>query len=73
MVCGLSAKEVLHEEGSRPLSGRADPDRAALERGIAVMRKKSPKQFGLLVAEEDDATTHDVFIQYALFGEVVFA
>lgn len=50
-----------------------DLDRKALERGLAVMREKSPKQFGRLVAEEDDASTHDVFIQCALFGEVVFA
>lgn len=40
--------------------------------GLATMAAKCPRHFGDLVAENDDAITHDVFIQCVLFGDVVY-
>ncbi len=47
-------------------------DRAALERGIQVMREKHAKHFGDMLAENGDADTGDVFLQCCLFGTVVY-
>jgi hypothetical protein len=47
-------------------------DRAALERGLLVMREKAPRHFGDFIADNDDAITGDVFLQCCLFGEVVY-
>lgn len=43
-----------------------------LGRALALMFEKSPKHFADLIAEQDDATTHDVFMQYLVLGEVVY-
>lgn len=45
---------------------------AELTAGLSVMAVKNPRHFGDLVAENDDAITHDVFIQCVLFGDVVY-
>jgi len=47
-------------------------DRDALTRGIQVMASKSPEHFADFLAENEDAATADVFLQLALFGDVVF-
>jgi hypothetical protein len=44
-----------------------------LAKGLNVMATKYPKHFGDLVQENDDAGTHDLFLQCVLFGEEVFA
>lgn len=43
-----------------------------LVKGLSVMATKAPKHFADLISENDDAITHDVFIQCVLFGEIVF-
>lgn len=43
-----------------------------LKAGLAVMAAKHGRHFGDLIAENDDAITHDVFIQCALMGDVVY-
>lgn len=47
-------------------------DRAAIDRGLQLMAEKYPKHWADFIVENDDATTGDVFLQLALFGEVVF-
>jgi len=47
-------------------------DRAALERGLAVLRKDVPYQFAQIVHENDDADTADCFLQACLFGKIVY-
>ncbi len=47
-------------------------DRAAIERGLQLMAEKYPKHYADFMAENDDAITGDVFLQSALYGEVVF-
>lgn len=45
---------------------------AELTAGLSAMAAKCPRHFGDLVSENDDAITHDVFIQCVLFGDVVY-
>jgi hypothetical protein len=47
-------------------------NRAAVERGLALMAEKYPKHFAAILSENDDAITGDVFLQLCLFGDVVF-
>lgn len=47
-------------------------DIAAIRQGLQLMAIKSPSHFADLVQENDDAITADVFIQYALLGEIVY-
>lgn len=47
-------------------------DRAAVERGLAVMAEKYPRHLLDFIEENDDADTGDVFLQCALFGEVIY-
>ena len=47
-------------------------DRVAIQRGLTIMSKDYPHQFGLFINEADDAITGDVFLQCALLGEVVY-
>lgn len=46
--------------------------RASAEAGLVIMATKYPAHFADFLAENDDAITGDVFLQCALFGEVVF-
>lgn len=40
--------------------------------GLGIMADKYPNHFGDLLSENDDADTHDVLLQCALFGETIF-
>ncbi|WLJ71160.1 hypothetical protein [Sphingomonas phage Carli] len=53
-------------------SGKATIGQTQLVNGLNVMAQIAPRHFGDLLNENDDATTHDVFLQCVLFGEVVF-
>jgi hypothetical protein len=43
-----------------------------IKAGLRSMAEEDPRHFGDLVSENDDATTHDVFIQHVLFNEVIY-
>lgn len=43
-----------------------------IKAGLRAMAEKDPRHFGDLVSENDDADTHDVFIQHVLFNEVIY-
>lgn len=60
-------------ESDKPAGTEYRLDRAAIDRGCAVMASKYPQHFADLISENDDATTGDVFIQCCLFGEVVYS
>ena len=45
---------------------------AQIERGLQAMHDKCPRNYGDMIAGEDDAETADVFVQCCLFGEIVF-
>lgn len=41
-------------------------------KGFILMMQKSPSHFADLLAENGDATTSDVYIQYCLLGDIVY-
>lgn len=47
-------------------------DRSAIQKGLQLMAEKYPKHYADFLSKNDDAATGDVFLQLALFGEVVF-
>jgi hypothetical protein len=47
-------------------------DRAAIERGLAVMPLKAPRQWGRFLADDFDADTGDAFVQCCLLGALVY-
>jgi len=47
-------------------------DRLACERGLRVMAADYPNAWAAFLSDNDDATTADVFLQCALFGEVIY-
>lgn len=52
--------------------GTATVTLTALTNGLTIMANTAPRHFADLMSENDDAITHDVFIQCVLFGEIVF-
>lgn len=74
--------EVFWEQGGKAIlefdkptdadSGTRTIGKAELVNGLAVMASVAPRHFGDLINENDDATTHDVFLQCVLFGEIIF-
>jgi len=47
-------------------------NREAMQKGIQLMCEKHPKHFADVLAQNDDATTSDVFLQLSLLGEIIF-
>tara|TARA_R100000951_G_scaffold99407_2_gene89741 strand:+ start:144 stop:515 length:372 start_codon:yes stop_codon:yes gene_type:complete len=47
-------------------------NRVAIQRGLQVLANKYPERLQEIVQEDADAETADVFLQCALFGEVIF-
>lgn len=62
-----------HVEFDKPTDD--DPgfrDIGHLQAGLATMAQIAPSHFADLINETDDATTHDVFLQCVLLGEIVY-
>lgn len=53
-------------------AGKMVINREALETGLNRMAKVAPRHFADLVNENDDAITHDVFMQMVILGEIVY-
>lgn len=47
-------------------------DTAAIYRGLAKMAEKSPKHFADIIADNHDADTADVFLQWVALGEIIY-
>ncbi len=68
----------MSEGGAVLLCDAEDPSekweltREKLEQGLTVMANKYPRHYKNWMQEDDDAETGDVFIQCALFGELVY-
>lgn len=43
-----------------------------IQKGLAAMAQKAPRHFADLIGENDDAITHDVFMQMIVFGEIIY-
>ncbi len=66
LIISYPITEDDEERGRKPL------DRAALQRGLEIMQVKYPSHWNELIRENEDAGTADVFLQCAMFGEVIF-
>ena len=53
-------------------TGRIILSRAEITLGLAIMAEKAPKHFADLMNENDDAVTHDVFVQCCVLGDIVY-
>lgn len=73
MAGGNLCIQLLNPEDG-PLNGKTEwwLNRSSAESGLVIMATKYPKHFANWLSEDDDAETGDVFLQCALFGEVVF-
>jgi hypothetical protein len=60
------------KEAPDPKKDAVQLDRATMERGLAAMPVLHPKAWADFMAENEDANTGDVFLQCAVFGDVVF-
>lgn len=69
----------MSEGGAVMLCDVEDPSdkweltREKVEQGLNVMATKYPRHYKNWMEENDDAETGDVFVQCALFGELVYA
>lgn len=64
-----------HLEFDKPTedsSGQKNIGIQDLTDGLSVMARIAPRHFGDMIQENDDAITHDVFLQCVLFGEIIF-
>lgn len=68
----MLVRELDEDENFTDKSPKHRLDMEAMARGVQVMADKYPHHFRNMVEEEDDATTGDVLIQCALFGELVY-
>lgn len=57
------------EEPKRP---HVTLDYKACLKGLSIMAKKFPQHFGDWLSENDDATTADVWLQCALYHDVIY-
>ena len=70
----------LYDEDAEDFDGEGEfPDTAKhhltidnVERGLELMRDQYPRHFADLVGEDDDLVTGDVWLQLAVFGEVIY-
>lgn len=53
-------------------TGKAYVGWSQVQAGLEVMAKDYPQHFADLIKENDDAVTHDVFMQCVILGEVVY-
>jgi hypothetical protein len=47
-------------------------DRAAIVKGLKLLSEKYPKHYADFLSENEDAITGDVFLQLAVYGDVIF-
>jgi hypothetical protein len=52
--------------------GPAEVNAEKLTAGLRLMREKYPKHYADVIGENDDATTADVLLQLAAFGEIIY-
>jgi len=47
-------------------------DLESVEKGLKLMAEKSPKHFSDFLTENEDGYTGDVFLQYCIFGKLIY-
>lgn len=64
--------EDFDGEGEFPESAKHRITIADVEKGLKLMQEQYPHHYADLVEEEDDAITGDVWLQLAVFGELIY-
>jgi hypothetical protein len=64
--CGLMIGDSEGDEEPKLLN------MAAMENGLRIMAEKYAWHLNDFIAENDDATTSDVFLQCSLYGDVIY-
>ena len=59
-------------DGEEELTPTKKLNRETIQKGLSLMAKNNPYQFGLFMRDNYDAITGDVFLQYCLLGEEVY-
>lgn len=62
----------LADEGEGEGNGSMTIGKDEITKGLAAMAQKAPRHFADLIGENDDAITHDVFMQMIVFGETIY-
>jgi|SRR5882672_2893936 len=69
----------MNDGGALEISSLEEPEREhvmltldKLRKGLTLMAEKYPHHWTDFLKENDDATTGDVFLQLAVFGELVY-
>ena len=65
-------EEDFDGEGEFPESAKHRITIADVEKGLKLMQEQYPRHYADLVEEEDDAITGDVWLQLAVFGELIY-
>lgn len=60
------------DEGEGECTGLMIIGQGELRRGLELMAEKAPRHFADLLSENDDAETHDVFMQMVILGDIIY-
>lgn len=66
----LTYDRATDDEGT--FGGSMSISMTDFERGLKAMAQHAPRHMADLVNENDDAVTHDVFMQMVVFGEIIY-
>lgn len=69
--CRVKFLREDQEESENP-KGRKNIGRRTVQKGLALMAEFSPRHFADFMNENDDDVTFDVFVQYCIFGKVIY-
>lgn len=72
LIFSVISEERDTEKAKAEEAKRYRLDRDAMQKGIELMAEHSPAHFGDFIKENDDAVTGDIFLQYCLFGEIIY-
>lgn len=69
----------LNPGGALIISSQEEPEKGnfrldlkSIKKGLQIMAKKYPNHYKDILADNTDATTGDVLLQLALFGELIY-
>jgi len=63
---------LIYDHPTEEGSGTKSIGLLEVKAGLRSMAEKAPRHFADLLNENDDAITHDVFMQHIVFGEVIY-
>lgn len=72
LIFSTISEERTEEARNKEEAKRYRLDLEAIARGLRIMAFAYERHFSDFMAENDDATTGDVFLQCCLFGEVIY-